>query len=706
MKFDNVILTASNARQAKGYGEVLKRIGASLAPRCSAVPDPGGRRVGSLLATVNALKGCNPKRELVLVCHSGGDSKRLPSYAAVGKAFVPVPCEGGARHTLLERIVRNMERLKLPRRGVLVVCGDVAPEFDFSKCTFAPEGVTGVAFRGTPEQGSRHGVYVLDGRRVTGFLQKPSPDAARKAGAIVRGKEFVDTGIMWIGPWTAARMVERYSRFLGARSTASLDLYSDFTADLLAGLAPFEANVADRCDFFHVGSTAELLEKLGRGREWVDACSLPRSMMKLGGRNVVTFMPKEHGPLELAEGECITGVKLVSGGWKYVKYRVEDSFKTDGLWEKFKMGSLMERADRRAMLRLSDEASVSLPLRIDLAGGWSDTPPICNDMGGAVLNAAVTLFGAEPVSARVRRIAAREVRVHSVDLRRHAVITSRSAIYSKKDPHDWCALVKSALAVSKYEFSEGGLDISIKADVPKGSGMGTSSLLGAALLSALAQARGRDASVDAIGAAVLDLEREMGTGGGWQDQFGGLVPGVKLVTSSPGKVQRPRVRRLDAESEARFAKWLGERGLLYFTGQKRMARNILKGVVDFYRDNPCSVAVDAVRELKKGAHAAFAALERGDFDAFAEAVNGYWRLKKALDPGSTSATVEAVISRLAPMSAAALLCGAGGGGFMFIVARSPEMRLKIRRFLEARPIFSGGRFFDFGLKTLPLGGDS
>jgi hypothetical protein len=53
-----------------------------------------------------------------------------------------------------------MEQLRLPRSGVLVVCGDVAPEFDFGLCDFSKSGVTGVAYYDSPEEGSRHGVYV------------------------------------------------------------------------------------------------------------------------------------------------------------------------------------------------------------------------------------------------------------------------------------------------------------------------------------------------------------------------------------------------------------------------------------------------------------------------------------------------------------------------------------------------------------------
>ena len=161
MKFDVLVVTASNEAQARGYRAMVAPLVGSLAKKILVVPDPGGKRVGSLGSTVGVLKklGDVSKRR-VLVCHSGGDSKRLPSYAAIGKAFVPVPDGRGKTVSLFERIVANMEQLRLPRSGVLVVCGDVAPEFDFGLCDFSKSGVTGVAYYDSPEEGSRHGVYV------------------------------------------------------------------------------------------------------------------------------------------------------------------------------------------------------------------------------------------------------------------------------------------------------------------------------------------------------------------------------------------------------------------------------------------------------------------------------------------------------------------------------------------------------------------
>ena len=133
--FDTVVITAANAAQARGYREQVKwRRKSGMLPESLevlVVADPGGKRVGSLGATVNVLrrlKDCDGKR--VFICHSGGDARRTPGYAAMGKAFTPMPMDGGV--VLFDLILANMSKLPMPEAGgVLVACGDVLLTFDF-----------------------------------------------------------------------------------------------------------------------------------------------------------------------------------------------------------------------------------------------------------------------------------------------------------------------------------------------------------------------------------------------------------------------------------------------------------------------------------------------------------------------------------------------------------------------------------------------
>ena len=704
--FDTIVITAADDAQATCFRLQAQAFEGAIARRIFVVPDPGGRRVGTLGSTVNVLKTV-PLKGRMLICHCGGYSKRLPAYAASGKVFAPVERTAGGVTTLLEKIVRNMAKLELQRSGALIVCGDVAPEFDFAACSFSRPGVTGVAYLDTTARGSRHGVYVPQRANglssVAGFLQKPTPAEAKRAGAVFGGKVAVDTGILWLDAKTCAKL---------ARSDWDEgDLYVDFTAALLNGFAPFGVNTLSRGSLFHIGTSRELLELLGGDREWVDGCGLPRSEMKLAGRNIVTNVPADYGkPVTLRRGECLLCLPVGKNGWSEVRYGVDDNFKEDGKWETLGMGKLMKRVnyDRlgafRNAVRMQSvsrpaEVTVERPLRIDLAGGWSDTPPICYEMGGTVLNAAVTIAKGKPVKVRVKRICAAEVRISSVDLRRHGVLKSMDEIRDHSDPHDWRALVKSALAVTGYTFEDGGLSIVISADVPKGSGMGTSSILGSAVVEALGRIADRNYSVGEIAELTLALEREMRTGGGWEDQMGALVPGVKLLVSKPGKKQKIDWTRLDAKSEQAFSKYLSEHALLYFTGQKRMARNVLNGVVSYYRKNPCNIAREIIKRLKADAEKSFEAIRRQDWRSFTAALNAYWINKKALDPGSTNPMVESIIARIAPLIDAVTLCGAGGGGFMLIIACNRKARSKIRTILEKGSPAAAGCFYDLALSV-------
>jgi fucokinase len=151
----------------------------------------------------------------------------------------------------------------------------------------------------------------------------------------------------------------------------------------------------------------------------------------------------------------------------------------------------------------------------------------------------------------------------------------------------------------------------------------------------------------------------MGTGGGWQDQVGGITGGIKLARTTPGPDQRPSIHWCAFDFAADPA--LRSRCLLYFTGIKRMARDILQKVVLRYlaRDPDMLRIVD---RLKAGAEELKRALDMGDHDALIEAVESYWRMKQRIDPGSTNPQIEALLEPINHELDARLLPGRAAGG--------------------------------------------
>jgi galactokinase/mevalonate kinase-like predicted kinase len=351
---------------------------------------------------------------------------------------------------------------------------------------------------------------------------------------------------------------------------------------------------------------------------------------------------------------------------------------------------------------------VTTPVRIDLSGGWTDTPPISQECGGCVVNAAVTLNGQYPVQAMAKLNTVGSIRLTSIDLSERVEIRTTEQLLDNIDPHHWAALPKAALIIAgigpghKGESLSrwlkklgGGVDLTLFSALPKGSGMGTSSILGAAVLACLARVRGEEMDINRLNRMTSALEQRMKTGGGWQDQVGGMVPGVKRILTEPGPDQIPVLRPILLEHAWR------PRMLLYYSGQKRMARGILENVVwGYLTRDPHTLGV--LKQLHRAAQRMTRSLEEVDFNGFAQGVEEYWTLKKRIDPGSTNDGIETILERTKRWTMARLLTGAGGGGFILFVAKDEQNARRIRRELETHPASSQARFFNFDIDPYGL----
>lgn len=216
----------------------------------------------------------------------------------------------------------------------------------------------------------------------------------------------------------------------------------------------------------------------------------------------------------------------------------------------------------------SRTVKVELPVRVDFVGGWSDTPPWSLERAGCVLNMAITLDASLPIGTSIDTTIATGVSI-SDDAGNQLFIEDVTCIATPFDSNDPFRLVKSALLVTGIVHDKNlismGLKIRTWANVPRGSGLGTSSILAAAVVKGLLQITDGDESNENVARLVLVLEQLMGTGGGWQDQIGGLYPGIKYTTSFPGVPLRLQVIPLLASPQ--LIRELQQRMLLVFTGQ-------------------------------------------------------------------------------------------------------------------------------------------
>jgi galactokinase/mevalonate kinase-like predicted kinase len=351
------------------------------------------------------------------------------------------------------------------------------------------------------------------------------------------------------------------------------------------------------------------------------------------------------------------------------------------------------------------------PARLDLGGGWSDTPPYSLEWGGCVLNAAVNLNGQPPIQVYGRVIGEPVIRIGSIDLGTRIEVADLDDLLGFGLAQGEYALAKAALAISGFsgdsaqwkgeptlpemlERFGGGIELTTLAAIPKGSGLGTSSIIGAVILAVVNRLMGREMTSRELFHGVLRLEQSLTTGGGWQDQVGGAVGGVKLVTARPGLVPDPSIHYVPAD--VLDPKANDGCTLLYYTGITRLAKNILQNVVGRYlaRDR---AAMATLREIHAMGHRVADAMARKDLPAFGRLLGEAWRQNKQLDPDSSNGHVEEMLARVGPHIHGAKLLGAGGGGFLLMVCRSTEDARAVRRMLEAAPPNGRARFFDFDI---------
>ena len=336
-----------------------------------------------------------------------------------------------------------------------------------------------------------------------------------------------------------------------------------------------------------------------------------------------------------------------------------------------------------------NQVKVNLPVRVNWGGGWTDTPPYCNEKGGVVLNAAILLNGQEPIEVELRKLPEKHIEFASLDLDAHGVVTTAAEIQDCHNPYDSFALHKAALIACGIIPMEGEADLEKILDemgggfymstcvkgVPKGSGLGTSSILSGACVRALGKFLGTNWSDSDVYELVLNLEQIMSTGGGWQDQVGGLTGGIKYITSRTGMKQKLKVEYLDLDEATKAD--LQERFALIYTGQRRLARNLLRDVVGNYIGGK-KESKEALEEMKHLAVMMRYELEQGDVDAFARLLNEHWEVSKKLDAGSTNTCIDQIFASCEDLIDGKFISGAGGGGFLQVVLKKGVSKEMLR----------------------------
>ena len=348
------------------------------------------------------------------------------------------------------------------------------------------------------------------------------------------------------------------------------------------------------------------------------------------------------------------------------------------------------------------------PVRIDIAGGWTDTPPYCLMEGGNVINLAIELNGQPPLQAYIRPSREPRIVLRSIDLGAMEVVETSEQLKDFMHVGSPFSIPKAALVLAGFgnrmlmdelEAFGSGIEITLLSAIPAGSGLGTSSILAATVLGALNDFCGLGWDKNEIGHRTLMLEQMLTTGGGWQDQFGGVLGGVKLLQTGRGFCQNPQVRWLptDLWTQPEYRPC----HLLYYTGITRTAKSILAEIVRRMFLNHGG-ELRLLRQMKEHTLDMYEAIQQNDFERMGQLVRKTWTQNQLLDSGTNPEDVAKLTSMIDDLCLGYKLPGAGGGGYLYMIAKDPEAAARIKQILTDNSIRKNARFVEMDLSTKGL----
>jgi D-glycero-alpha-D-manno-heptose-7-phosphate kinase len=291
------------------------------------------------------------------------------------------------------------------------------------------------------------------------------------------------------------------------------------------------------------------------------------------------------------------------------------------------------------------------PLRISLGGGGTDLPSYYGDHGGFLISGAIDKY----VYMLTHTVFQRRYRMKYSELEEVDEISQiRHPILRETLLRHWCG---------------NPLEIASVADVPSGTGMGSSGAYAVCLLKGLARARCTSITAGALAESACEIEMEvLGEPVGKQDPYVAAHGGICAYTFHPdGSVE---VEPLELGSVVLGQ--LRDRLLLFYTGAARSASKMLRDQDSRSKAGETEMLENLHRTKELGRRSR-ELLEHGDLEGYAELMDEHWQHKRRRSPGMSDERIDRLYA-LARANGAigGKLVGAGGGGFLLVYTRRPE----------------------------------
>jgi D-glycero-alpha-D-manno-heptose-7-phosphate kinase len=317
----------------------------------------------------------------------------------------------------------------------------------------------------------------------------------------------------------------------------------------------------------------------------------------------------------------------------------------------------------------------SAPTRIDLAGGTIDIWPLYLFHPGAqTVNAALSIRARATVESR------RDNRIVIRSLDTNATV----------EADDWRELRHRKelrlLSLLVHFFEARGLTLTTSSESPAGAGIAGSSALNVAVCAALAEWQRTHYEPEALLQVAMNVEAQtINVPTGLQDYRPAMYGGIAALELDVDGIRRVPLHVDTAELERRI--------VLCYTGEPRNSGTNNWEITKKHIDGDKHV-FDCFERIRDTAVTMRAALEKGDWDAVGAAIAEEWDNRKRLAPGVTTPGIDDLIARATAAGAtAAKVCGAGGGGCLFVYG-PPDRREALRQALAG----GGARLLDYKIE--------
>lgn len=299
------------------------------------------------------------------------------------------------------------------------------------------------------------------------------------------------------------------------------------------------------------------------------------------------------------------------------------------------------------------------PLRISLGGGGTDLPSYYREHGGFLLAGALDKY----VYLTLHRTFVPDLIVKYSKLERVATAAELEH-----------PIFREAFALLGMDGRS--LELTSMADIPSGTGLGSSGSFTTALLKVLHAANKNLISPAELAEQACQIEIDkLGEPVGKQDQYIAAIGGVTAFTFHPdGRVE---YRPVKVPEETLFN--LEDNLLLFFTGYSRSASVILRDQHEKSRQNDPAM-LENLHYTKELGLRSLAALENGRLEDFARLMDEHWHRKRARSEGMSNSQINQWYEHAMKNGAiGGKLIGAGGGGFlMFYAADKSKLRHAMR----------------------------